>query len=311
MRNPGQQALANSLSDTSANDRHAAEKAFFKSEEPWSNVSKDRVGVEALRIRLVEILAEMIKREFPRVRIAQTSIGVWPVAYGMVVVTNALGQVKAEISAKLKLCRHQLDALGPSRATRQQQYQFLLELATQYQTITSLALKAHYGGDDVFETTPSLKLATAIVNRNTSFSDDVWQRGHALAFIKDKDGKEKDPNPTYFSNPSPFAAQGPLGTPPNNSVSPMDRAPSKSASGFGQVKSVRYEKTHLELEDIMQEDILIPLPKAAGIKQWLENVYKSSRGFELGTFDASLLPIIWKVRIFGVPISSFRQSQGS
>ncbi len=214
--------------------------------------------------------------------------------YGRISVTNALGQVKAEISAKLKLCRHQLDALGPSRATRQQQYQFLLELATQYQTITSLALKAHYGGDDVFETTPSLKLATAIVNRNASFSDDVWQRGHALAFIKDKDGKDKDPTPTYFSNPSPFAAQGPLGTPPNNPVNPMDRAPSRSASGFGQVKSVRYEKDHSELEDIMQENVLIPLPKAAGIKQWLENVYKSSRGFELGTFDASLLPIIWK-----------------
>ena len=74
MRNPGQQALANSLSDASANDRHATEKVFFKSEQPWSKVSKDRVGIEALRIRLVEILAEMIKREFPRVRIAQTSM---------------------------------------------------------------------------------------------------------------------------------------------------------------------------------------------------------------------------------------------
>ena len=49
------------------------EKAFFKSEEPWSNVSKDRVGIEALRIRLVEILAEMIRREFPRVCVTPTS----------------------------------------------------------------------------------------------------------------------------------------------------------------------------------------------------------------------------------------------
>ena len=70
VRNPGQQALSNSLSDAAASDRHATEKAFFKNEQPWSNVSKDRVGIAALRIRLVEILAEMIKREFPRVRVA-------------------------------------------------------------------------------------------------------------------------------------------------------------------------------------------------------------------------------------------------
>lgn len=72
VRNPGQQALVNSLSDASTNDRHVAEKAFFKSEQPWSSISKDRTGIEALRTRLVEILAEMIKREFPRVRFVRT-----------------------------------------------------------------------------------------------------------------------------------------------------------------------------------------------------------------------------------------------
>ena len=70
VRNPGQQALANDKSNAAASSRHAAEKTFFKSEEPWSRVSKDRVGIEALRVRLVEILAEMIKREFPRVCVA-------------------------------------------------------------------------------------------------------------------------------------------------------------------------------------------------------------------------------------------------
>lgn len=96
MRNPGQQALAKSLSDAAANDRHATEKAFFKSEQPWSNVSKDRVGVEALRIRLVEILAEMIKREFPRVRVTSLHLNIgkstriWPTICGKLPVTNTL-----------------------------------------------------------------------------------------------------------------------------------------------------------------------------------------------------------------------------
>ena len=316
-------------------------------------------------------------------------------------------QVKAEINAKLKLCKQRLDALGPSRATRDQQYKFLLELATQYQNITSLALKAHYGGDDVFETTPSLKLATAIVSRNTTFSDDVWRRGHAMAFHKDKNGKETNPSsaPIQVGSPSPFAGQAtnfgmsdpapkstnpvvqvqaptnapfafgndvesinavvktptntphglgndakstnlmvrtptntphgfgkdvkstkfmvkpptntpqvvgndlkgtnPMVKPPTNtphdfsnvamSTNLMVKAPTNSPHGFVKdVKGVRYEENHPDLEDIMQDDLQILPPRVLGIKHWLESVYKSSRGFEMGTFDASLLPIIWK-----------------
>ena len=83
VRNPGQQALAviqsnsrrppkaaSQLTGGATTDRYEAEKAFFKSEQPWSDVSKDRVGIQALRTRLVDILADMIKREFPRVRVA-------------------------------------------------------------------------------------------------------------------------------------------------------------------------------------------------------------------------------------------------
>lgn len=96
VRNPGQQALTNGLSDSAANDRHAIEKTFFKSEQPWSSVSKDQVGIEALRIRLVEILAEMIKREFPKVCAAsfhqswKISQYLWSTLNGKLLVTNAL-----------------------------------------------------------------------------------------------------------------------------------------------------------------------------------------------------------------------------
>ena len=169
--------------------------------------------------------------------------------------------------------------MGPSRATRDQQYKFLLELATQYQNITSLALKAHYGGDDVFETAPKLRIATAIVSRNAIFSDDVQKSGHTMTFHKDIDTKENDP--------SAKAARS------SSSVS-SSSSPSLSAGQAEGSKSVRYVKNHADLEDIMQTDTPIPLPKGLGIKTWLEDVYKTSRGFELGTFDASLLPIIWK-----------------
>ena len=43
--------------DSSPN-RHALERSFLKSQEPWVRLNKDRAGIEALQVRLREILAE-------------------------------------------------------------------------------------------------------------------------------------------------------------------------------------------------------------------------------------------------------------
>lgn len=59
VRNLGQREL----SDLSS-DRHALERSFFKSREPWVSLDKDRVGIEPLQTRLREILAEIVRREF-------------------------------------------------------------------------------------------------------------------------------------------------------------------------------------------------------------------------------------------------------
>ena len=220
---------------------------------------------------------------------------------GTISVADSLRQVKAEISAKLRSCEEELDALGPSRATRDQQFKFLLELATQYQGITSLAVKAHYG-DDVFDSSPTLKLATAIVSRNTLFSDDVWQRGHTMAFEGNNEAKANGlfSSTVPFSSPSPFAPKGPFsfGAAPQSTNSTTKAPASIFGGSFNgpnlDSKTVRYERNHAEIENIVPRNSLIASPKAFGIKQWLEEVYKSSRGFELGTFDPSLLPVIWK-----------------
>lgn len=62
VRNLGQRELSNSSSN-----RHALERNFFKSQEPWVRLDKDRAGIEALQVRLREILAEIVRREFPGV----------------------------------------------------------------------------------------------------------------------------------------------------------------------------------------------------------------------------------------------------
>lgn len=62
VRNRGQKELLESSSN-----RHAVERYFFMSQNPWAKVEKDRVGVEALRRRLTEILAAIVRREFGKV----------------------------------------------------------------------------------------------------------------------------------------------------------------------------------------------------------------------------------------------------
>lgn len=62
VRNRGQKELLELTTD-----RNAVERYFFMSQNPWAKVEKDRVGVEALRRRLIEILAAIVRRQFGKV----------------------------------------------------------------------------------------------------------------------------------------------------------------------------------------------------------------------------------------------------
>jgi len=102
-------------------------------------------------------------------------------------------QVKADINRRLKDCKRQLNELGPSREGRDHQHRYLLDMAMRYQGLTSLALKAQYGGADIFDDSPSLKLATVVINRNVVFSDDVERYGHTKEFaVEGNNSSESD-----------------------------------------------------------------------------------------------------------------------
>ena len=180
--------------------------------------------------------------------------------------------MRADINLRLKKCKQAIDALGPDRATKEQQYDYLLELATRFQTITAHALRAYYGADEVFDESKALKLATQVVHRNAVFSDDVWHKGHTMEFSQRAGFAEDEENSE-------------------------DDTPDESSGVLNNVESsskVRYEDHHRELNDLMHDYTRVPDPKESGIKEWLAAVYKTSQGFELGTFDPALLPIVWK-----------------
>lgn len=56
---------------------------------------------------------------------------------------------------------------------------------------------------------------------------------------------------------------------------------------------VRITPNNPELEDILYGQEYLPEPSKS-IMKWLEDTYRSSRGFELGTFNSSLLSTIMK-----------------
>jgi hypothetical protein len=83
VRNRGQSELS-----TDSTERYTVESSFFN-QAPWSALAKDRVGVSALKERLQELLVEITRREFPK--------------------------VKQEIDRQLTACKKSLAALGPDR----------------------------------------------------------------------------------------------------------------------------------------------------------------------------------------------------
>jgi hypothetical protein len=61
VRNPGQKDLDGRVTGRTSED------SFFCEKAPWNAVEKDKVGIEALRTRLQDILNGHIRREFPKV----------------------------------------------------------------------------------------------------------------------------------------------------------------------------------------------------------------------------------------------------
>ncbi|KAK8250481.1 dynamin GTPase [Phyllosticta capitalensis] len=133
-------------------DRNAIEKSFFEVTSPWNGLPKDRVGIDALRTKLQQILAAHIRREFPK--------------------------VKAEVNKKLKECAKALEQLGPKRDTASEQAKFLIDVGTRFQAVAESALGAKYGGDDAFSEHPELRIATLVVSRNEKLAEDFEEYGH-------------------------------------------------------------------------------------------------------------------------------------
>ncbi|OIW28455.1 interferon-induced GTP-binding protein Mx2 [Coniochaeta ligniaria NRRL 30616] len=142
--------------DSTLQQRHDSEKAFFRN-EPWSIITNTgRVGIAALQARLSELLLAITRKELPH--------------------------VKAEIAKFLKQNREQLDGLGPPRGEASAQRAYLGKLSTSFQRVATCALDANYVHDGIFTDKPELRLITRVIELNEVFAHTMWQRGHMRKF---------------------------------------------------------------------------------------------------------------------------------
>lgn len=203
-------------------ERADSEKAFFI-EPPWIS-SKVRCGVPALKVHLRCLLTKISKREFPH--------------------------VKAEVEQRLRVCKTEIEAVGPARSDQGAQRVYLGRLATRFQSVTQAALNGFYAADPIFTTEPDLKLITRVIKMNEVFSNVFWRRGHRqdVNSVWDDDGE------LCFGD--------------------------KATTTPFEVPLMKY----YELRDIIQtENYKCPDPSPTPLMDRIKEVYESNRGPELGT----------------------------
>lgn len=166
-----------------------------------------------------------------------------------------------EIKSRLASRQKQLSRLGPERNSPTEQMAYLVEIATKFQRLVYLAVNATHGADDAFETSPDLCVAPAVMSRMKTFSDEMAQYSEAYAFSRDWSGE-----PVTFEDDS-------------------------------DEPDTFYSRKEVDLDDLV--DILRPQesllhPRQREIKDWLLRVFKGNRGFELGTFNGSILATVMK-----------------
>ncbi|KAI0399376.1 P-loop containing nucleoside triphosphate hydrolase protein [Xylaria palmicola] len=162
--------------DMTLRDGQLKEKAFFAN-SPWSSLAHTgRAGVDCLKTRVRELLIDLIKKEFPK--------------------------LKNDVIHELRSLRSQQDNMGPSRSDAHAQRAYLNRISEAFQSLVRDALSANYTGDNILSSRHELRLITRIVERNEDYAKEMTRNGHTRPFAKNKYGDEDrdDNDDEHLSN---------------------------------------------------------------------------------------------------------------
>lgn len=232
------------------------EEKLFRN-EPWSGLPKDRLGVQALKVRLGELLAQITRREFPGLR--------------------------RDVSKRLTDCQRELQGLGPARQTEQEQRLFLSTIARHLQQLVQAALEARYSNHSEFEEKDELRLITRILNLTGMFSDDFGKKAHLRYFER--------PEPSLSENVSvEDDSEDEEDDSDHEEKSTWTNVSKRQGNNY--MEQVDLEELTV-LENTISKDIRFDDPEE-GIMVWIEGLYLRSRSIDLGTFGGSILSSAFK-----------------
>lgn len=167
--------------------------------------------------------------------------------------------------------------LGPERSTRSAQAAFLTDLSTKFQKIVSDALAARTGGSEIFTKNPDLKIAPLTVTRMEAFAKHMALLGHTHPLRSPAEHEAET------DNGSDHGSDGDISIPTTQEID------------FPELKGVLYADAELQKRELTDADAF-----------WLEELYTSNRGFELGTFDPAILSSAMREQTLNWPLLSHK-----
>ena len=191
-----------------------------------------------------------------------------------------------ETSLAIEKCHKRLQSLGPERSHRPEQRNYLLKVSTEFQSLTAHALDAYYARDECFVTHSELRLATIIKSLQEKYSTKMRAEGHTRKFLRGVNHRKT-------AQPDPSAAQ--INKDLENSAnleslssgSDVDEAECNEFSLLS-LAAISPEK-EMELRLALAVSTSPSDRPREDIMTWIRREYNSSKGFEIGTVNPSLL----------------------
>ncbi|KAK4680932.1 hypothetical protein QC764_103090 [Podospora pseudoanserina] len=236
-------------------------------EDPWRRLDRGRVGVRALKTKLGELLGEMAKREFPKLR--------------------------RDIGEMLSRAEKERDGLGPARGTDTEQRIFLSHIADKFQELTKASLEARYHHDPAFEASFHLKLATLMAFLAEDFSREFEAKA-AFRYFENEDSDTDD----YDDDYDEVVDEDVLPMNPNQ-TSPAANAKRILRAATRDLDPEEFP----ELDGIISDSYEVRDPEY-GIMDWITNLYVRSRGMELGHYTNAVQASAWREQSSKWPIIS-------
>ncbi|KPA35826.1 dynamin family protein [Fusarium langsethiae] len=193
----------------------------------------------------------------------------WTSLPGNKIADKAFPKLRSETRRKLNEKQEELMSLGPPRQTERQQQQFLVDVASKFQSIVRASLDADYSTHESFAD-GDLRLITKVVNTSEDFASDFEACAHTYSF-------EGEPPKSLQTMPSP-----PLFSDGEYDDQDEEAKISKKSCNIFDLN------LYPDLEGLLSQGCTSHQP-AEGIMPWITQIHLRSRGAELGTFGPHIL----------------------